>query len=61
MPIFKKSVFFVFQENYENFKGEMRELEIHASRDVQKSVRGDGKRNEHNCITGGAISTTMFI
>jgi hypothetical protein len=40
----------------------MREKPIHVGGDVQKSVQGDGKRNEHNCIIGGAIPTiTMCI
>ena len=33
----------------------------HANRDVQKSVKGDGKGNESNYIKGGAISTTTCI
>jgi hypothetical protein len=38
----------MFQEDYKNSKRQMRGNPIHASRDVQKSVQGDGKRNEHN-------------
>ena len=34
---------------------------IHADRDVEKSVEGDGKRNEYNCIKEGVISRTMCI
>ena len=52
---------FIFQENYENSKGEMGVLEKRVGRDVQKSVQGDGKRNEYNCIEGGVISTTTCI
>ena len=36
-------------------------LEIHVGSDVEKSVQGDGKRNEYNCIAGGAIPTTTCI
>jgi hypothetical protein len=39
----------------------MRGKPIHVGRDVQKSVQGDGKINEHNCIIGGGIPTTMCI
>jgi hypothetical protein len=39
----------------------MRGTTIHAGRDVQKSVQGDGKRNEYNYITRGAISATTII
>ena len=39
----------------------MRGNPIHVGRDVQKSVHGDGKINEHNCIIGGGIPTTMCI
>ena len=35
--------------------------QIHANRDVEKSVQGDGKINEYNCIKGEVISTTMCI
>ena len=52
---------FVSWENYENSKREIRGLEIHVDRDVQKNVQGDGKRNEDNCLKGGAISTTTCI
>jgi hypothetical protein len=32
-----------------------------VGRDVKKSVEEDGKRNKHNCVTRGAIPTTMYI
>ena len=27
----------------------------------KKNVQGDSQRNEHNCVTGGDIPTTMCI
>ena len=51
----------VFQENYETSKGEIGGSAKHVVRDVQKSVQGDGKGNEYNCIEGGVISTTTCI
>jgi hypothetical protein len=54
-------VLFIFQEDYANSKGQMRGKLIHVDRDVQKSVQGDGKRNEHNYIAGGTISTKTCI
>ena len=57
----QKIVTFVFQPNYENLKGETRGSEIHASRDVQKSLQRDDKRNEDNCIKEGATSIKMCI
>jgi phage tail tube protein FII len=48
--LIKKTILFIFQENYENSKGEIEGLEIHVDRDVKKSVQGDGKRNEYNCF-----------
>jgi hypothetical protein len=53
--------FSFFQGDFENSKGQMRGKPIHVGRDVQKSVEGDGKINEHNCVTRGAIPTTMCI
>jgi hypothetical protein len=35
----------------------MREKPIHAGGDVQQSVQGNGKRNEHNFIVGGTTPT----
>jgi hypothetical protein len=49
---------YFFQEDYENLKGSMSWYLKYVSRNVQKSVQGDGQRNGHNCIAGGAISTT---
>ena len=34
---------------------------MHVDRDVEKSVQGDGKRNEYNCIEEGIISRTICI
>ena len=34
---------------------------IHVNKDVKKSVKGDGKRNEYNYIEEGVILTTMCI
>jgi hypothetical protein len=39
----------------------MRRKQKEDGRDVQKSVQGDGKRNEHTFIIGGGIPTTMCI
>ena len=54
-------MFFDFQENYEQSKGEMRGSEINVGRDVEKSVKGYDKRNEYNCIEERTLSTTMCI
>ena len=61
MPILKKIVILIFQENYENSKGEMGGSTKHASRDVRKGVQEDGKGNEYNFIEGEVISTTTCI
>ena len=53
--------FLIFQEYYENSKGQMRRKTIRTCRDVQKNVQWDGKINEHNCIAEGAIQTTMCV
>ena len=50
-----------FQENYENPRGPTSWYPKYASRNVQKSVQRDGKKIGHNCIVGGAISTTMWF
>ena len=47
-----------FSEDYENIKGWTRWYVKCANRDVQKRVQGDDQENIHNCIGGGAISTT---
>jgi hypothetical protein len=52
---------FFFQRDFRNSKGKTRGKPRHVSRDVQKSVEEGGKRNEHNCVTSGAIPTTMCI
>ena len=51
---------FIVQENYQHSKIETVGSEIHAGRDVEKSVQGDAKRNEYNCIKEGVISRTMW-
>ena len=35
--------------------------EIHVGMDAEKSVQGDRKINEYNCIKEWVISTTMCI
>ena len=52
---------FVFQEDCENSKGQMRGLPKHVDRDAQKSVQIYAKINEHNFITRGANPTTLCI
>lgn len=56
--IIRKIVYYFFKEDYENPKWSMHWYMKHATRNVQKSVEGDGQRNGHNCITWGSISTT---
>lgn len=56
-----KNSLLLFREDYENPKRSMRRYLKHISRNVQKSVQGDGERNGHNCITEGDMSTTMLL
>ena len=52
---------FFFQGDFENSKGQTRGKPKHVGRDVQKSVEEDVKRNEHNFVARGTLSTTMCI